>query len=148
MNRLGRSLIWVCGLGFVLWVIGLVAAKVFERGASEESDEFRVAAFWGGRSYKNRSSSLCSGVAVSALGGVDLDLSQASLHPGGAELSLRVYAGDMEVRVPSTWRIDLHKDVRGGQIELDLNDDLPDDAPILDIDALIVAGGLEIRSGN
>ena len=145
MKLLGRSLIWVCGLGFLLWVIGLAAAKALERGAGAQSDEFRIAAFWGGRTYKNHSASLCSGVAITALGGVELDLSQATLHPGGAELALRVYGGGIKVRVPRTWRIDLHKDVRGGQLEL-LLDDSPDAAPVLDVDALIVGGALEIQS--
>ncbi len=148
MSRLGRSLIWLCGLGVVFWAVGLLVARIFEHGATSESDEFRVAAFWGRRSYKNHSPSFCSGVAVAALGGVDLDLRRAHLHPGGAELALRVYGGAIQVQVPSTWRVELHKDLRGGHIELQLPSDLPEDAPVLDIDALIVAGGLEIRSGD
>ncbi len=148
MSRPAKFLVWLSGLGIILWVMGLIAAKAFERSANEEADDFRVAAFWGGRSYKNSSASLSSGVAVAALGGIDLDLRRARLHPGGADLLLRVYAGGMQVRVPGTWRIELHKDVRGGHIELDLPDGPPDDAPVLDVDALIVAGGLEIRSDD
>jgi predicted membrane protein len=145
-TRLGKSLIWLSGLGLILWVIGLAAAKAFERDAIEEAEEFRVAAFWGRRTYRNSSPCLCSGVAVAALGGVVLDLGRARLHPGGAELSLRVYAGDIQVRVPSTWRVELHKDVKGGDVKLHLADDAPEGAPLLEVDALIVAGALEISS--
>jgi len=131
--------------------LGLILARRFERGAGfAEADEFRIAAFWGGREFCSTAAELRSGWAVAVLGGVSLDLRDATLAPEGASLSLRATMGGMAVSVPESWRVIVDKDVTAGSVEVRTADpdDLPDDAPTLHVTASAQSGGIVISTGE
>ena len=97
MKRITKLVLSVIAVSAGFQLLGLLGSRLFGRGTDEESEDFRVGAFWGGRRFSSRSRLLCSGSALAVLGGVDLDLTGATPHPAGLDLSLRVYAGGMKL---------------------------------------------------
>jgi len=132
-----------------LWGLGLILARRFEHGAGfAGADDFRIAAFWGGREFSSTSANLTSGWAVAVLAGISLDLRDAKLGPDGASLALRATVGGIAVTVPETWRVIVESNITAGGIDVKTTDpaDLPDDAPTLRISATAQSGGIAIST--
>lgn len=149
MKRALKSLAVAVAVSSGLWAVGVAAARRFERGRGvSEADDFRVAAFWGGREFSSTAAGLRSGAAMVLLGGADIDLSDSIPDPEGARLSLRAYLGGVQVTVPPTWRVEVTRDVQAGEIELRVPDpaDLPADAPRLSVGAVVRGGGVLITA--
>lgn len=149
MKRSLKSLGTAMAVASGLWALGVVAARRFERGRGvPDAEDFRVAAFWGGREFTSTTARLRSGSIAVLLGGADVDLSEAAPDPRGARLNVRAYLGGLQLTIPPTWRVQVTRDVRAGEIELRLPEpsDLPDDAPLLEVTALVRGGGLMITS--
>jgi hypothetical protein len=123
-------------------LVGLVVSRRMSEG-DEDSDEFKVAAVFGGRKFHSRAGSLKSGFVVASMGGIDLDLRDATLAPEGAELELRTTMGGTQVTVPPDWAVDVDTETQAGGFEINVTspDDLPDDAPRLRIHAVTRMGG-------
>ena len=96
----------------------------------------------------SRATSLRHGRVFTCLGGVELDLREATLDPGGAELLLRACLGGVEVIVPPVWRVVFEgKAIAGGvDARVTPESELADDAPALHIRALAVLGGVEVTT--
>jgi hypothetical protein len=82
---------------------------------------------------------------TAVLGGIRLDLTGAELHRSGARVSAAAVLGSVIVVVPQGWRVR----VRGLPVFGGWDDTtsrvVPDDAPVLEIRALVVLGGVEAR---
>ena len=151
MKRLLKLAVVMAVASAGAWGLGLILARRFERGAGfAEADEFRIAAFWGGREFGSTAPALRSGWAVAVLGGVALDLRDATLAPEGASLSLRATMGGMAVTVPEGWRVIVEKDVTAGAVDVRTADpdDLPADAPTLHVTAAAQSGGIVISTSE
>ena len=113
-----------------------------------ESNEFAVAAIIGGVDRTSTASALRSGRVVAAVGGVNLDLRQATLDPAGADLRVEAYAGGVQVSVPNTWRVPVRSDAAMGGVEASVPEpaDLPEDAPTLRIEAMARFGGVMVTA--
>ena len=148
MKRLLRILLKVLLFSMAMSAIGLAVGRIVKGDTTEEDDDFRLFAFWNGWEWKSTTSTLTSGKAMAVLGGVDLDLTGAAVSAAGATLSLTAAMGGIRVVLPSSWRVDVTESVTGGGIEVSLEgqDDLPDDAPHLTIDAMARAGGILITN--
>jgi hypothetical protein len=132
-----------------LWGLGLILARRFEHGAGfSDADDFRIAAFWGGREFSSTATNLTSGWAVAVLAGISLDLRDATLGPEGASLALRATVGGIAVTVPETWRVIVESNITAGGIDVRTTDpaELPDDAPTLRISATAQSGGIAIST--
>ncbi len=81
------------------------------------------------------------------MGGVELDLANATLAPG-ARLTLLTVMGGVEVRVPAHWRIEVETEVviGGSRVTLEGQDDLGESAPVLRIDTRTIMGGIGITN--
>jgi predicted membrane protein len=123
-------------------LVGLVVSKRMSEG-DENSDEFKVAAIFGGKKFRSRARSLRSGVVVALIGGIDLDLRDATLAPEGAKLELRTTMGGIQVTVPQDWAVDVDAETQAGGFEVNVTPpvDLPEDAPNLRIHAVTRMGG-------
>ncbi len=141
-SRLVWALVVFVGLSVAGWITGLLIARRLTKG-DESSDEFRVAAIMGGKEFHSHASHLKSGTAITSLGGMELDLREATLDPTGASLELRTTMGGIEVRVPQHWVVEVDQETVGGALEVDvpLPEELPDDAPRLHIHAVTRMGG-------
>lgn len=140
-GKLMKILLGVMAVQAVVSIVGLVLSKRLSRG-DESSDEFRVAAILGGKKFQSRAANLRSGTAIASMGGIDLDLRDATLDPSGAELDLQATMGGMQVTVPESWAVEV--DTEGlGEFEVSVTPhaDLPPDAPRLRIHAAARLGG-------
>ncbi|MCJ7725617.1 MAG: cell wall-active antibiotics response protein, partial [Acidimicrobiia bacterium] len=144
MKHLVKVLVAFAVVSSGLWGLGLILARRFEHGAGfADADEFRIAAFWGGREFSSTATNLVSGWAVAVLAGISLDLRDAKLGPDGASLALRATVGGIAVTVPADWRVIVDTNVKAGGVDVRTADpaDLPDDAPTLRITATAQSGG-------
>ena len=151
MGRLGKFLVSFFAVGIAMWVVGQILSKNYEGQESDaDADDFRVGAMLGGRQVVSTATALRSVEMKVFMGGVDLDLRDATLAPRGAHLSLNVTAGGVRVAVPPTWLVVVADDVVGGAVEVDTTpaDDLPTDAPVLTVEATVRSGGVMIEAGE
>ncbi|MGB5756725.1 MAG: LiaF domain-containing protein [Acidimicrobiales bacterium] len=146
-NKLLRIGLVIIGVQITLAVVGRIMSKKLERG-DEHSDDFQVAAVFGGKKFHSQATSLKSGTVISSMGGVDLDLRDATLDPGGASIELKATMGGFQVTVPPDWAVDFDDDSVTGGFEVDVTppNDLPDDAPKLHIHANARMGGGKIST--
>jgi len=146
-SRMTRALVVFVALSVASWITGLLVARKLTSG-DEGSDEFRLASIMGGKEFHSHAAHLKSGTAITSLGGMELDLREATLDPTGASLELRTTMGGIEVRVPQDWVVEVDQETVGGALEVDvpLPEELPDDAPRLHIHAVTRMGGGLITS--
>lgn len=146
-KRLLRAVLVFVALSVAVRIVAAVAASKLTLG-DESSDEFRTTSIMAGREFHSRADQLKSGSAVTILGGMALDLTKATLDPGGASLELDTRMGGIEVRVPAHWSVEVEQDTRGGVLEVNVPspEDLPEDAPKLRIHAVTRMGGGEINA--
>ena len=139
MSRVGlmaRTLFALLALAAIGWIAAQLVARRMTIG-DEGSDEFQVAVIMGGKESRSVAGQLRSASAITVMGGLLLDLREASLDPAGAELELSTTIGGLEVRVPPSWRVEVEQTTVGGVLELDLplDEEVPEDAPTLRIRA-------------
>jgi hypothetical protein len=125
---------------------GFVVRRQLPAFGSEDDAEFAVVAAMDGAVFDARSKELLEARATAFMGGIELNLVDADLSPG-AFLTLRAVMGGIDVVVPLEWRVEvMARTVMGGIGNLTAPDAVPDDAPVLMIDALAVMGGIEIHA--
>ena len=148
-RKLVRILLVFVALQIIGAIIGQIMARKLTRG-DENSDDFQVAAIMGGKKFESHARDLRSGVVIASMGGVDLDLRDATLDANGADLVLRSTMGGVQVTVPDGWAIALDEDTRAGEFEVDVPDadDLPENAPQLRIHAVTRMGGGLVTTGT
>ncbi|MDH3605619.1 MAG: cell wall-active antibiotics response protein [Acidimicrobiia bacterium] len=141
-RKLKRWLMWVVVAQVAGWVIGQIIAKKMTKG-DETSDEFQVATIMGGKKFESHAKDLRSGVVITSMGGIDLDLTDATIGAEGAELELRTTMGGIQVTVPEAWAVKVESELKAGEFQVDVAppEALPDDAPQLRIHAVTRMGG-------
>ncbi|HEY7043975.1 MAG TPA: LiaF domain-containing protein [Nocardioidaceae bacterium] len=134
---------------FLVVVAGVVSQLVSKRMTSgdEDSDAFQLAAVFGGREFKSRATALRSASALAVMGGVEIDLREATLDPAGATLDITTVMGGVEVTLPPGWVVDLETHEHMGGVDSRLTDsaDTAEGAPTLHVKANAWLGGVEIR---
>jgi hypothetical protein len=130
-----------------LAALGQVLARRRTFG-DETSDEFGVAAYLGGVQRTCRAGSLRRGTVSVVLGGVDLDLREATLDPAGADLDLSATWGGVNLTVPRDWRVQVEDRATLGGVEARVtpSEELPDDASTLRVVASARFGGVSIAA--
>ena len=141
-HKLKRTLIWIVVAQVVGWVVGQIITKRMTKG-DEASDEFQVAAIMGGKKFESHAQDLKSGAAITSMGGIELDLRDATLDSDGAILELKTTMGGIQVIVPEDWAVDVdQKSLAGGfDVKVTPPENLPEDAPKLHIQAVTRMGG-------
>jgi len=140
--KLLQALVVLVGLSVAAWITGLLVARRLTYG-DEDSEDFQLATVMGGKQFASRAVHLKSATAITCLGGMALDLREATLDPGGASLELQTTMGGIEVRVPQSWAVEVDQETLGEALEVDVTspEDLPEDAPRLRIHAVTKMGG-------
>ena len=149
MRRLGWVGTRVVLLLGALWAAGQALARRRTIGDAA-SDEFELAAYFGGAERTSTATSLRRGVVRVCCGGVDLDLRGAVLDPEGATLELSPLWGGINVRVPRTWRVivDDRSTLGGVDARVTPPAELPDDAPVLHVVASARLGGVALKAAD
>jgi hypothetical protein len=136
------------------WVAVTVAAlvgvftvkKVNPAFGDQDDDWFSVVAVIGGRDFASTADRLEEGSALAVMGGVDLDLREATIGPG-AKLKLTAFMGGIDVTVPSSWRVEVIATERMGEV-VDMLDrsDQDEEGPLLLVYAKSTMGGISIST--
>jgi hypothetical protein len=135
---------------FAVSVAAVVAAfsvkKAVPAFGDESDDAFSLVAVIGGRDFASSADRFADGRALAVMGGIDLDMSEATLAPG-AKLDLRAFMGGIDVTIPSSWRVEVIATERMGDVVNALDESAhDDDAPLLIVYATAMMGGISIAS--
>jgi hypothetical protein len=137
----------------MVWPLALVVAGAYllftrsgsgPRGATDE-DSVSAFVLFSGREMAPMSQDFHGGSLVAIFGGVEIDLRHAALAPG-AHLDVTAIFGGAEVTVPPGWRVRVTgPGIFGGTENGAERQQLPVDAPTLDVRALALFGGVEVK---
>lgn len=146
-SRLLRLLVWLTLIEMVAFVVGQILARRMTQG-DERSNVFQLASFFGGKKFESHADDLKSGVVITSMGGIDLDLRDAHLDEDGAELDLKATMGGIRVIVPAEWRVDIDGESMAGGFDARVTppEDLPVGSPRLHIHAVSRLGGVMITT--
>ncbi|MDH3189186.1 MAG: cell wall-active antibiotics response protein [Acidimicrobiia bacterium] len=146
-RKLVRVALWVVAVQAAAFIVGQILSRKLTKG-DEQSDEFQVAAIFGGKKFESHASGLKSGAVITSMGGVDIDLREATLDAGGAALDLRTTMGGIQVVVPADWAVEVEADSKAGGFDARVTpaDELPVDAPKLQIHAVTRMGGVLVTT--
>jgi hypothetical protein len=147
MRRTLRILFRIALFLAVVRGVAALVAKALEGSSDPDDDDFTLAAILDGRHAKSGSTELRRVTLASYAGGIDLDLSGATLASGGAHVDANIVGGGVRIAVPNNWRVYAVDDTVGGGVEIDTldPDDLPDGSPTLTVAARVRGGGLLIQ---
>jgi Cell wall-active antibiotics response 4TMS YvqF len=126
-------------------VVGQLLSKRLTKG-DEESEEFQLAAVVGGKEFRSRATALRSASVLAVVGGVEVDLREATLHPAGATLDVSTIVGGAQVLLPSDCVADVETRGRMGGVDTQLGEaaDRPEGAPTLRVTTSTWLGGVQI----
>lgn len=145
MSVFKRVLLGFLLLNVLLVVAAQVAKRLLPAYGDEESDVFAIVAAMDGTDFASRSDAFRAGSGTAVMGGIALDLSEASF-PSSATLELTAVAGGIDVVVPKDWRVEMTSTAFAGGVENLTNPDAAEDgAPLLVVDARAYFGGIAIR---
>ena len=143
----GRDYVWA----IVLILVGLLILSHW-RGrpvpiGTEATEVVRATGILGGPKVASSSQSFRGASLTAIFGGVTLDLRNARPAPGGAAVNATAVFGGIEVLVPEGWQVELSGTPILGGIEDKTDHSHPSapDAPRLEVDALSVLGGVEVK---
>lgn len=131
----------------LLILVGLMVA--FGRGFTQRTvaSQDRVSSFnmFSGSEIASHSQQFEGGNIGAVFGGAEIDLRDAKPAPG-AQLDVFVAFGGAEVRVPNGWHVLTHGlPIFGGFENVTAKEPVPPEAPVLDINATVLFGGLEVK---
>ncbi len=131
-------------LNVVLNLVLLVLKRIIPSEGDELSDELALAAIVHGVELDSRAVAFRGGSAMACLGGIELDLTEATMAADGvAELRIRAILGGVEITVPDGWRVETAgTSFLGGVVNAAR--EASEAAPLLRIDATTVLGGVSI----
>ncbi|MPZ97723.1 MAG: hypothetical protein GEU80_00055 [Dehalococcoidia bacterium] len=147
MRGLRRLLAGIIVINVLIIMAAQIAKRMVPPSGDEHTDEFDIVAIMDGVEFESHARSFRAGTVLAAMGGVELDFSDAEIAPGGAYLELRTYMGGIDVSVPADWRVEMRggRSIAGGrEASLD-NDRVPAGAPTLTIEASAVMGGVDVH---
>jgi hypothetical protein len=144
-----RRVIVLAALGALVIppVVAAVARRNLVGEGDESSDELKLYAIFDGAQGASRATAFRGGDAIAWYGGLDLDLREAELDPGGAYLRAMAIFGGARIVVPEDWAVEVHgRPIMGGVTD-DTDRTLGDGpGPRLVVDATAVFGGIEITT--
>jgi hypothetical protein len=93
----------------------------------------------------SRSDHFEGGSIGAVFGGAEVDLRHAKPVPGAA-IDVFTAFGGAEIKVPEGWQVHTHgMPIFGGFENVTASEALTEDAPVLDVNATVIFGGLEIK---
>ena len=131
----------------VLIGIGLLVMFGVTRRGGETSDTVNGVALFSGRDVTSHSSRFSGGTMTALFGGATLDLTHATPAPDGAFVEVTAAFGGVDVIVPAGWRVTMTGlPVFGGfENKTRHQGELPANAPRLDVRAVVLFGGAEVK---
>jgi hypothetical protein len=132
------------GLFLLVGAAAAAAARVlFPSRGDAESDEVELNAVIHGETLKSRAQAFRGGTVRAWLGGVAIDLREATLAPD-ARLELNGVLGGIAIRVPTGWRVEANVESLAGGVAVDVPDPEDPAAPLLRIEGRTLLGGVAV----
>jgi predicted membrane protein len=126
-----------------LWVLAGWGRGRDRRGASRE---VATLSLFNLVRLVNRSVGFRSGTLTALFGGIRLDLTRATLDPGGARISATAVFGSIDVIVPSGWGVEVRGlPIFGGWDDTTSRLGITADSPRLAVQVLVLFGGVEVK---
>lgn len=139
-----RLVAGVVVLNLVLLAVAAVLKRIIPSEGDELSDEVALAAILDSVELDSRAVAFRGGSAMACLGGIELDLTNATIVGDGvAELRILAILGGVEITVPDGWRVETAGTTFLGGI-VNAAREASEAAPLLRIDATTVLGGVSI----
>jgi hypothetical protein len=132
----------------ILVVIGLVVLSgLWRRGRERTTGGEDSLAMFGATKIKDRSEHFEHADVSAVFGGATLDLRQAHVDHDASVDALALFGG-VDVVVPHGWRVAIDgTPIFGGFEDKTENDDeIPDDAPVLNVHATAIFGGVDVKN--
>jgi hypothetical protein len=111
-----------------------------------DADDVALVGIFGPLDFASTARSFRGGIVEAWFGGGLIDLRDAVLDPGGADLRIRGVFGGGQIVVPESWQVTVAMRGLGGVGDARSSDDRPMDGPELRIDATLLFGGFGISS--
>ncbi len=133
-----------------LFLILLGVLVIFGRGFNRQiggGTQDRVNRFnlFSGSEIASKSDHFEGGSIGALFGGAEIDLRDAKPAPG-AELDVFVAFGGAEIKVPEGWQVVTHgMPIFGGFENVTATESIEPGAPLLDVNATVIFGGLEVK---
>jgi hypothetical protein len=112
----------------------------------EESDELALVAIYDGIELKSRAKAFRGGSMFAWFGGIAVDLREATLAPGGAQLTLNALFGGVAIRVPTGWRLESKLSGVAGGVDVRAPEPDDPDAPTLTLAGRALFGGIAVAA--
>jgi hypothetical protein len=129
----------------LLVVLGVMVMLGRGVGGQVGLDRVRSFSVFSGTEIASHSQKFEGGSIGAVFGGAELDLRDAAPVPGAA-LDVFVAFGGAEVKVPRGWQVITHGlPIFGGFGNVTAKEETPANAPVLDINATVLFGGLEVK---
>ncbi|HUP18009.1 MAG TPA: hypothetical protein VM848_18420 [Acidimicrobiia bacterium] len=131
----------------LLILVGLLV--IFGRGLNQRviatADRVNTFNVFSGTEVASHSDNFAGGSVGALFGGAEIDLRDAQPAPGAA-LDVFVAFGGAEIKVPEGWQVITHgMPIFGGFENVTAKERIPIGAPVLDINATVIFGGLEVK---
>jgi hypothetical protein len=150
MRTLFKVLLLVVVGAVVTRVAAFVVSSQLDEG-SEASDEFRRLVMLDGLEFASRAGGLRSAEISVVLGGAKVDLRDATIDPEGARILIENTLGGLMLTVRDDWAVTVNETlVGGGETEINVTpiEELPEDAPKVQVDVITRLGGTVISGGG
>jgi hypothetical protein len=144
LRVIGKLALLVFGFFAGFMAAAAVVKHMLPSRGDAESDEVALMAVFDGKDLRSEAKAFRGGSMLAWYGGIEADLREAELAPGGARLSVAALFGGISIRVPPGWRVE--KDVRtvAGGVAVSGDDPEDTDAPTLSIDGYALCGGIAV----
>jgi hypothetical protein len=131
----------------LLILVGLLV--IFGRGLNQRvvatADRVNTFNVFSGSEIASHSANFEGGSVGALFGGAEIDLRDAQPAPGAA-LDVFVAFGGAEIKVPEGWHVITHgMPIFGGFENVTAKERIPIGAPVLDVNATVFFGGLEVK---
>ncbi len=125
---------------------GVGSPTSFGSGTSAESATFNTAAVLGGIEHRSTAADFRGGEATAFMGGINLDLRDATMEGNQAVIEVLAVMGGVDIRVPADWGVDVRITPVFGGLENRTSQPLGDSTKRLVLQGTVIMGGVEIRN--
>jgi len=137
----------------ILILLGImIVATSFRRSMpqrgpqSSTSPSVSLFTFLGGVDHKNNAQAFRGGEATAVMGGIDIDLREASIADTDVELNCFVFMGGIEIKVPPDWSVVIRATPVMGYIGGTAKTGSPDGSKKLIIKGQAFMGAIEVKN--
>lgn len=124
--------------------------KFHSKGSGKESNEDLIdhVTLFSGVKTKNISKSFRGGSLTAIFGGIDIDLTNASLSNDNAKIDMTVAFGGIDIKVPPDWRV-VTKGIPifgGWSNKTNSSNRVNPEGPVLTINCFVIFGGIDVKN--